>query len=214
MTTAPTVLITGATRGIGLACAARFARGGYRVTGVARTTGSDGEWLTASGVALIEADLSAPEGIAKVPHRAYDVVILNAATYTPGGMLDAEDAFEDLLPLNVLANHRLARRLLPKMIERKKGHLIVIGSTGTDSWPQHMTAYVATKYALRGLFRAWEIELTGMGVLSTLISPGATLTSSWDGEEPPADILLPATVAQAVWRAVEGGDTGRLTILP
>lgn len=216
---APRVLITGATKGIGRACAAAFAGSGYAVTAVARTaadlTAMRSAWqerFAATELTTVIADLTRTEGIAAVPTAAYDVVLLNAAAFAPGRLLDADDRFGDLLGLNVLGNHRLARRLLPEMTRRGCGHLVVIGSTGTDHWKGHLTAYVATKYALRGLFLGWERDLAGSGVLATLVAPGATLTASWDDETPPPGILMPDTVAEVVLRAVREKITGRIVV--
>ena len=110
--------------------------------------------------------------------------------------------YAESFALNVLANHRLARQLLPDMRERGQGHLIVIGSTATDRTSLHMTAYAATKKALRALYEGWELELAGTGVRTTLIAPGATLTSSWDGQALPPRMLAATDVAAA---GVPGG---------
>ncbi len=210
------ILITGATRGIGRACLEAFAARGWRITALARSAND----LQALRVAhpeaqllTVSADLATTDGVASVPQAEYDVIILNAATFSPGQLLSSEqDVFSDLWALNGRGNHLLARRLLPAMIARNHGHLVVIGSLGTDYWPEHLTAYVATKYALRGLFLGWQAELARTNILTTLVAPGATLTSSWDNEEPPADILSPALVAEAVLRAVEQELTGRIKV--
>ena len=203
------MLITGASRGIGRACAERFARaGGYAISALARHEDA----LHAlqrdypASITPLVLDLTAPFTLS----HAYDIVVLNAGTYTPGGLLDPQrDVFTELLALNVLANHRIARQLLPALRSRDHGHLIVIGSVATDDTPEHMTAYATTKKALRALFEGWEQELAGSGVRTTLIAPGATLTSSWDDEAPPPRILQPDQVAELVQRAVTEGLTGR-----
>jgi short-subunit dehydrogenase len=209
------ILITGATKGIGRACAERFARAGWAITAVARTEADlqtmrndfAGEQLTA-----VVADLGTNEGLAAIPVLPYDVVLLNAATFSPGPLLGEDDIFKKLFSVNVTANHKLARQLLPKMVKVGAGHLVVIGSRGTDFQPAHLTAYVATKYALRGLFLGWETELRDSGVATTLVAPGATLTSSWDGEVPPAGILAPEVVAEVVWKCVRDGIAGRVVV--
>lgn len=158
----------------------------------------------------VVADLT---GALTLPDLGHEVVILNAATYAPGGLLDPEhDVFTSMWELNVLANHRLARQLLPPMIERGGGHLVVIGSSATDETSTHMTAYGTTKKALRALFEGWTQELAGTGVRATLVAPGATLTSSWDGEIPPPVILAATEVAELVHRVVVEGLTGRMVI--
>ena len=211
-----TVLITGGTRGIGRACAERFARAGYAVSVIARGQMElrklQDHWAEhyPTPLTTLALDLTDAAAIASVPRRAFDVVILNAATYRPGGLLEAKtDHFEDLLTLNVLGNHRLLRHL---GAEHLPGHLVVIGSTGTDHFKPYMTAYVATKYALRGLFLGWQAELADAETKTTLVAPGATLTSSWDGETPPPDILQPAEVAQTVYACVRDGREGRVLV--
>jgi short-subunit dehydrogenase len=163
-------------------------------------------------VQTVQADLATKEGIAAMPQRYYDAIILNAATFAPGELLRGEDQFEQLWKLNVRANHRLARRILPELRKAGQGHLVVIGSLGTDYWPAHLSAYVATKYALRGLFTGWEAELKDSGIRTTLVAPGATLTSSWDNEEPPSKILLPVQVAKFIGGIIRDGREGRLVI--
>lgn len=210
------VLITGATKGIGRACAERFAAAGWAITAVARTAEDLAELaasLPANSITTVEADLMTADGVALVPDAQYDAIILNAAAFQPGPLLSGEeDAFTKLWATNVTANHLLARTRVPRMVQRGEGHLLTIGSLGTDFWPAHLTAYVATKYALRGLFRGWQTELAGTGVLTTLIAPGATLTSSWENETPPPDILAPETVAEVVFRAVAEGTEGRVVV--
>lgn len=213
------ILITGATKGIGRACAEHFAAAGWTVTAIARSTADlaamQRAWEESYALARLEvvaADLATQEGVARVPIRDYDVVLLNAAGFSPGRLLGEEDTFERLLDLNVLGNHRLTRRLMPALVSRGVGHLVVIGSTGTDNWKGHMTAYVATKYALRGLFLGWQQDLQDSGVLATLVAPGATLTASWDNEVPPPDILAPEQVAAVVFETVEKRVTGRVVV--
>jgi short-subunit dehydrogenase len=214
------ILITGATKGIGRACAAYFAAKEWDVTALARTS-SDLEdmaedWAKnypASTLHCLSVDLAKETDILQVPAKAYDVVLLNAAAFSPGRLLEeGEDLFPEMLNLNVLGNHRLARRLLPAMRAESAGHLVVIGSTGTDHWKGHMTAYVATKFALRGLFLGWEKDLVDTGVSITLVAPGATLTASWANETPPPDILMPEEVAEIVGRVVAEGVTGRVVV--
>ncbi len=214
------ILITGATKGIGRACAEHLAASGWTITAVARTADDLVEmqhnwakYFPNSTLHTVAADLGLPQGSEKVPLANYDVVLLNAAAFSPGKLLGDEDTFEHMLQLNVLGNHRLARRLLPAMVNRASGHLVVIGSTGTDNWKPHMTAYVATKYALRGLFLGWEQDLASSGVLATLVAPGATLTASWDNETPPPDILPAARVAAVVADAINQQITGRITVI-
>ena len=213
-------LITGGTRGIGRACAEALAGAGYGLTVVSRTVEElrdmQSEWRKEypnAPLRTIAADLEVLRHVNAVPPGPYDLVILNAGRYLPGRLTDEDrDVYTQLLGLNLLANHRLVRRLLPPMVTAGRGHLIIIGSTGTDHFKDHMTAYVATKYALRGLYLGLEKELATTNVRTTLVSPGATLTGSWENETPPADILRPGAVARVVLEAVREGRTGRITV--
>ncbi len=210
------VLITGATKGIGRACVDIFAQNNWRITAIARTADDLAALeaaLPGASVITLAADLSTEAGVAAVPVLAYDAIILNAATFAPGQLLTGTpDAFTDLWALNVKGNHLMARRLLPALLAARQGHLLVVGSLGTDYWPAHLTAYVATKYALRGLFLGWQAELADTGIHTTLIAPGATLTASWEKEEPPADILPADYVAAAIFRAIQDQQTGRMVV--
>lgn len=199
-------MITGASRGIGRACAERFARAGHAVTAVART---EAELRTLAEtyptLRYRLADLRT-----ETPTGSYDAVILNAGVYAPGTLLDAaRDVFAESWELNVLANHRLARALLPPMVRRGRGHLLVIGSTATDAPAPHMTAYAATKKALRGLWEGWQLDLAGTGVRTALLAPGATVTSSWKNEDPPPHALAPSAVAERAYAIVTEGLEGR-----
>lgn len=210
------VLITGGSRGIGRACASRFLAAGWQVTVVARgqpglqrlKTDFPGQQLT-----TVAADLATAAGRDRLPETVFDVVILNAAAFRPGALLTGDDVFGELWPTNVMTNHFLARTLVQRMLNnRVAGHLVVVGSLGTDYWPDHLTAYVATKYALRGLFLAWQRELAQTTIKCTLVAPAATLTSSWDGETPPPGILAADTVAEVIFATVSNGTEGRITI--
>lgn len=210
------ILITGGTRGIGRACVEYFIGQRWAITVVARTADDLAALAAAfptTELTTVVADVSTETGTNQVPALAYDAVVLNAAAFMPGNLLTGgTDAYSEQWPVNVMSNHRLARRILPPMLAAGRGHLVVIGSLGTDHWPGHLTAYVATKYALRGLFLGWRTELAGTGVRATLVAPGATLTSSWDNEVPPPGIMPASRVAEVVGEVVATGSEGRVTV--
>ena len=210
------VLITGASRGIGRTCAERFAKAGYRLILVARKLGPLEELsatlindLGAHSCQLISADLATEEGCQKVlqelkAHQCIpDVLINNAGRFTEGRLTDnSSDQLEDLLALNLLAAYRLGRSIIPAMLQRGSGHLITIGSVAVDDYPPSMGQYTISKVALHALHRAWEKELADSPLRGSLIVPGATLTSSWDGADfIPAAILSPTDVAEQVFAA-------------
>jgi len=101
------VLITGATKGIGRACAEEFGRLGWVITAVARTA-EDLEAMKESfneeQLETVTADLGSKAGIEAVPTHLYDVVVLNAAAFAPGPLLGEEDTYGQLWNVNVGAN--------------------------------------------------------------------------------------------------------------
>ena len=209
------IVITGASRGIGRACAEKFAAHGYDILAIAR--GKEGlaamgdhweEHFPDSRLETFSADLCTENGCRAtqlfIQARPLEVTALvhNVGSYQAGNLLDKEDPLEQLLHINVLAAHRLSRGIIPGMITRQQGHVITIGSVAASDFGSHMLAYSVSKYALHGWQLALEKELKGSGVRTTLVVPGATLTSAWVGEDYDAKrILAPEQVAEAAWYA-------------
>lgn len=216
------IVITGVTKGIGRAIAERLAKEGKAILGVARSEvdlnamqETWNEQFPEARLLTVVADLSNQEGCDKVSDvidkRALPIAYLvhNVGLFTPGHLLGEEDVLAELLPLNLLAAHRLTRRLLPAMISRGEGGLVTIGSVATTDFPEGMGAYTVSKYALEGWHKALVNELSGTGLTTSLIVPGATLTASWDGQDyDPSRILSPDQVAEAVWMTMQSSPPG------
>ncbi|MEM7571284.1 MAG: SDR family oxidoreductase [Bacteroidota bacterium] len=212
------VLITGGSRGIGKACAQRFAAAGCRLTLVARQLrpleAISSELQAAFGAEscqIIAADLATEEGCKQVLQSLErqaiipEVLINNAGRFATGNLTDeSPDQLTDLLALNLLAAYRLGRALIPAMLQRGHGQLITIGSVAVDDFPARMGQYTLTKMALHALHQNWAHELADTPLQGSLIVPGATLTSSWDNADfIPEAILSPATVAEEVYAAYQ-----------
>lgn len=215
MASPPCILITGATRGIGLAIARRFAAAGYALALNARTApelervGKALEREGAAGLLLLPADLSTPEGVRWVAEEALrrwpppEVLVNNAGRFAAGSILEAPDGqLEDLMRLNLYAPYRLTRALAPAMLRAGQGHLVNICSiAGSEVFPDR-GAYAMTKHALLALSRTLQLELQDSGLRITTILPGPTDTSSWaEAELPPGALMPPEAVADAVWAA-------------
>lgn len=218
------VLITGGSRGIGKACAQRFAAAGCRLSLVARQLGPlealKAELQAAFGVEscqIIAADLAKEEGCKQVlqslEKRAVvpEVLINNAGRFVTGNLTDeSPDQLTDLLALNLLAAYRLGRGLIPAMLQRGHGQLITIGSVAVDDFPAGMGQYSLSKMAVHALHQSWAKELTDTPLAGSLIVPGATLTSSWDNADYiPEAILSPAAVAEEVYAAYQQAATSK-----
>ena len=196
-----TAVVTGASRGIGAACAAALAGAGYHVVSVAR---SEGEYRCD----LTDLDAWARVGARILAERGVpEVVVNNAGGYFIKPLAETSMAeFDRLLALNLTAAYAVARTFLPAMMAAGRGAFISIGSVADHNGFAENSAYAASKYGLRGLHEALIDEYRGSGVRLTLVSPGPVDTALWDPIDPDtrdgytarADMLKPSDVAEAV----------------
>lgn len=197
-----TALVTGASRGIGAACARALAAAGARVVLVARST-AELQSLAAElphGAAVLSADLAQPGAAAAVARAARellgadpDIVVHSAGTFPLASIEQTSDADLDLaLALNTTAPLRLTREMLPGMRARGSGHIVIIGSISDRHVFPSNAAYAASKHAVRAACEVLRAETGGSGVRATLISPAATDTPIWDAHDPDASESLPS----------------------
>lgn len=211
------VVITGGTKGIGRAIAARFADEGASVAVCARTENGLSETLMelnklnpGGGHLGIKADcgreaelLSFFEKV-RDSYGKIDVLVNNAGVYHESGLLAEPDgSLEETLAVNLLAAYHGARFFAPGMKEQKKGHIFNICSVASLRAVGEAGAYTVSKHALLGLSRSLGAELKPFGVRVTAIIPGSTLTASWTGTElDPANFVAPADIALAISNAL------------
>jgi len=196
------VLVTGATRGIGAAIAAAFEQRGCTVGRVART----GE--LAADVGDERSIAAAVESFGQV-----DVCVANAgiAHYLPFKEMSSE-LIEELTRVNWLGTVYTVKAALPGMLERGRGHAVIVSSgAGIRSFPG-AAVYGATKSAQRGFGEALRHELKGTGVGLTMVYPGQVKSGLHDHEKErmPGWYKLeraaaPEPLAKAVVAAVEHG---------
>src|SRR5262249_34870814 len=139
-----------------------------------------------------------------------DILVNNAGLFEPAPLarMDA-GTFRDALAANLVAPFLLAHAVLPRMLERKSGHLVTIGSTADRYTYPGSGAYGAAKTGARAMHEVLRKEVHGTGVRVTLVSPASVATEIWEGvdrsvvQPPPASAMLgPEDVAQAVLFAV------------
>ena len=190
--TPPTVLITGAGRGIGRALAVDLARAGSRVALVARSGDQLAETAErvreAGGEAFpVPADLTDPAAISKITDRArddlgaVDILVNNAGTVAPLGPTAELDASEwtRSVAVNLTAPVALTLALLPDMLARGYGRIVNV-SSGVVARPDSMprgNAYVTTKTALEAHTLTLAAELAGSGVTANIYRPGIVDTA-------------------------------------
>jgi NADP-dependent 3-hydroxy acid dehydrogenase YdfG len=187
-------LVTGATRGIGLAIASRLREADCEVVSVARTAQPG---ATAADVTR-DADVK-QLGVQLDP----DILINAAGAFGLAPIAETAVAnFDEMVATNLRAPFLLIRTFLPRMLARGSGYIISVGSVaGRQAFPGN-GAYSASKFGLRGLHAVLDAELRGSGVRGTLIEPAATDTSLWDAIDRAANPGLPERSAMLSAEAV------------
>lgn len=180
-----TILITGASRGIGHELARLAARKGHDVVLVARSAGAiedlASELAEHHGVVAtaIPVDLAAPDAVdvlaSELEERGItvDALVNNAALGLSGPFHDQPDArLRQLLELNVVTLASLTRRLLPPMVERRNGAVLNIASVAAFTPGPQVALYHASKSFVLSFSLAVRRELRGTGVSITCLCPG------------------------------------------
>lgn len=211
------IVITGASRGIGEAIARRLARrGNRRLVLVARTEKALRELCAEldgkAEMSFVRADLSSTASARKAAQRIRqkvgtpDVLILNAGV--SNNTLFEKASLEDVtreLTVNYLAPVALIHAFLPQMIARGTGRIIAVGSlTSMVPFPGNAT-YAASKAALLSLMRTLAIELRPRGIRVSTVLPGLTRTQLSQDLETALPSLSPEQVADAVADVLKSG---------
>ena len=219
-----TALVTGASRGIGLAIVRALADEGVSVVAGARSSTPELAALAQTGrVHPVAADLSTPDGPAVLVEAGtallgggLDILVNNVGGVRPrtGGFLSVSDAdWLEMLTINFLAAVRVTRAALPHLLEHG-GSIVTISSVNSSLPDPLVMDYSASKAALANFCKALSKEIGPRGVRVNTVSPGPVETDLWLGAGGVAETvgeannLAPADIAKA---AVGGTATGRFT---
>jgi short-subunit dehydrogenase len=209
-------IITGASRGIGRAVAIAAAEEGASVGLIARDEADLKEVLAATGGrgAIAVADVADPDALAAAVSALEaelgptDVMVANAGIGSYGHFADlgAEEA-ERIVRVNILGTVHALRAVVPGMIERRRGHIVTMGSIAGRLGSPFEAIYAATKFAGVGLTEALVVELEPYGVGVSMVNPGPVATDFGAARGHPYDRkspkpVPPEDVARAVIRAV------------
>jgi 3-oxoacyl-[acyl-carrier protein] reductase len=197
------VIITGASKGIGHATALKFLAAGYRVFNLSRSAAAT-PGITDIAIDLASADFEAVITTKLLPQIASPeklILIHNAAKLTSGSLQETSgEAMADILALNVTAPQRLNRIFLPVMPAGSA--ILYVGSTLSEKAVANSFTYVTSKHAMLGMMRATCQDLAGLKIHTACICPGFTNTE-----------MLRAHVGQdpAILQSIAGGSAfGRL----
>ncbi len=215
------VLLTGATGGIGQAIARRLHNAGARLTLTGRRTEVLEPLAGELGAQVVAADLGEQAGIealvAACPH--VDILVANAALPASGPLLDfSPQEIDRALAVNLRAPIMLSRLLGEGMVERGSGHLVFISSLVGKTATGGASLYAATKFGLRGFGQSLRTDLRGSGVGVSVVFPGFVREAGMfhdSGARLPSFVgtSTPDEVAAGVVSAIEH-DRGEVDVAP
>jgi short-subunit dehydrogenase len=206
-----TVLLTGATGGIGGAIARAFAQRGATLVLSGRRAEVLEPLATDVGGRAVAVDLSHREDLERLLSEAgeVDVLVANAANPASGALTElSQEQIDRMLEVNLRAPIALARALAPAMISRRSGHMVFISSLAGKAAAPSSSIYSATKFGLRGFALGLREDLYPHGVGASVVLPGfirdAGMFADAHVELPPGvGTRTPEDVAEAVIRSVE-----------
>jgi NAD(P)-dependent dehydrogenase (short-subunit alcohol dehydrogenase family) len=170
------ILITGASSGIGQACALHFAKQGYCVYGTSRRAAPDLQRDTFSMISMdVTNDASVERGVELVLAREgrIDVVVNNSGIAVAGAIENTSMAeAQEQLDVNFFGPVRVCRAVLPIMRRQQRGYIINIGSIGGLIGIPYQAMYSASKFALEGFTESLRLEARPFGIRVSLIEPG------------------------------------------
>ena len=195
-----TVLITGASRGIGAACARRYARAGYQVA-LNYCNAEDRarallDELRGEGaeVSLFRADVGSTEEVRGMidsvlnKYCQLDVLVCNAGVDSQGLLTDCTDEeWRRVFNINMDGTFRCCREVLPHFIHRKQGRIVTVSSMWGQTGGSCEVAYSATKAAIIGFSRALAKEVGPSGVTVNCVAPGV-IDTEMNGNLTPEDM--------------------------
>lgn len=182
------VLVTGASSGIGRSLAIAAGSAGAEVALVGRSKERLDEVQAQIGdsALALPADLTNPADVDRVATEAtahfgrIDVLLANAGLYVPGDVADGDpDAWDELLTVNVSSVFRLVNRVLPQMIERRSGDIVVTSSVSGHQAIHWEPIYSASKHAIQSFVHGVRRQIAPYNVRIGAIAPGVVLNPLW-----------------------------------
>jgi NAD(P)-dependent dehydrogenase (short-subunit alcohol dehydrogenase family) len=219
MSDQPTVLVTGAGRGVGRATALRFARAGWRaVAGVRDLDRARADYGDAPGVHLVHLDVADPPSVAagvaeaqRLAGGALTCLVSNAGYAMMGAVEEADlDEARTMFETNFFGAAAVIQAAVPAMREAGHGSIVIVNSVGAHITSPLVSMYHASKYALLAISEALSFELRPFGIRVSSIEPGMIDTdfpsatrrtgSASRGEGPYSPLLAQLRGGFGAWR--------------
>ncbi|MDQ4041106.1 MAG: SDR family oxidoreductase, partial [Actinomycetota bacterium] len=197
-----TVVVTGASSGIGEATAQRLAQAGFRVLAGVRKD-ADAERASAlhervEPVRVDVTDQATMDGLAQIVGNAPLAGLVNNAGISISGPLEFVplDEWRRQLEVNVIGQVAVTQALLPAL-RRARGRIVNVGSVGGRVAAPLLSPYTASKFALEGISDSLRRELRGLGVHVAIVEPGAIATRIWEKGTAAAEDMLASAPPEA-----------------
>lgn len=215
-------IVTGASRGIGLAIARALADNGVLVIAAARETSPELDELADLGVIAVAADLTTDSAAghlvdAALVHGHLDILVNNVGAVTPrtnGFLMISDKQWQTTIDLNLLTAVRTIRAALPAMLTAGRGSIVTTSSVNAILPDPTVIDYSAAKAALTNFCKALAKEVSPRGVRVNTVSPGPVATPLWLGDSGVAATLATANRVrpeEVAEQAARQSLTGRFT---
>ena len=210
------IVVTGGSKGIGLAVLEKFASSGFDIVTCSRNKTELDQLKkrfldTYDGiqVEVFKADMSEKSEIKAFTAfvselgRQVDVLVNNAGYFLPGEIsLEPEGALESMIEANLYSAYYATRGLVGRMKEVRTGHIVNICSIASLRAYANGGSYAISKFAMLGFSKCLREELKPFNIRVTAVMPGATFTRSWDGADLPEERFMRVEdVAETIFSA-------------
>jgi NAD(P)-dependent dehydrogenase (short-subunit alcohol dehydrogenase family) len=176
------VLVTGASSGIGAACARRLGARGWDVYATVRTPGDAPE-----GTTELLLDVTDAEAVAALSFYRLDGLVDNAGIAVSAPLEDLPpEELRRQLEVNVVGQLAVTQAVLPAL-RAAKGRIVIMGSIGGRSALPFLGGYAMTKHALEAMADSLRVELAPDGIRVSIVEPGTIATAIWTKPQPLAD---------------------------
>lgn len=186
--TGKVALITGASSGIGRALAHALAAEGAKLALVGRSQERLNEVaaILKTETLVLAADLAKPSEVTRVAQDSLkhfgnvDIILANAGLFLPGEVAEGNaDKWDEMLAVNVNSVFRLIRELLPQMIKRKAGDIIVTSSIAGHQVLRMEAVYSASKHAVQAFVHSLRRQVAKHNIRVGAVAPGTVLNELW-----------------------------------